>query len=417
LRTDGADAGRDADVPVRPGSSELRAQLASILESTHFRNSKRSQALLRFVVEAVIEGRDDSLKERTIGASVFGRDAAYDTAQDAIVRNAAVEVRKRLAQYYLEPEHSGDLRIELPLGSYVPLFPVQSAPQVAVAPRVPERNRNLVIPIAAAVAVIAAVAGTIFWLQHRTAVSELDAFWAPLFHDREVIQVCVGQPGRLYRFVGRRQPQLDGLFRGQTGAAPPNLSITPGELEWIAPDYLYMRDAFAAAKVAAWIQAKGYPYQMLSVSRTTYSQLRRNPVVAIGAFDNPWAMRVTAELRFVFDHRTIAGTVYNCVIDRQNPNATDWMIAESVGTATTQDYAIVTRVFDPTTERTVVSVAGIENYGTFAAGEFVTDPVYLGAAMLREPRDWRRKNLQIVLGTKVIERTPGPPKVLAVYSW
>jgi hypothetical protein len=261
------------------------------------------------------------------------------------------------------------------------------------------------------------VAGTIFWLQQRTAAAELDAFWSPLFREHEVIQLCVGQPGKLYRFVGPRRRELDGFFRAQTGAAPPNLSITPGELEWIASDYLYMRDAFAAAKVAGWIQAKGYPYQMLSVSRTTYSQLRRNPVVAIGAFDNPWAMRVTAELRFVFDHRTLGGTVYNCVIDRQNPNATDWMVAESVGTSTTQDYAIVTRVFDPTMERTAVSVAGIENYGTFAAGEFVTDSVYLGAAMLREPRDWRRKNLQIVLGTKIIERTPGPPKVLAVYSW
>jgi len=39
-----------------------------------------------------------------------------------------------------------------------------------------------------------------------------------------------------------------------------------------------------------------------------------------------------------------------------------------------EDYAIVTRVVDPTTERTVVMVAGIEGYGTLIAGEFITDP-------------------------------------------
>jgi hypothetical protein len=89
----------------------------------------------------------------------------------------------------------------------------------------------------------------------------------------------------------------------------------------------------------------------------------------------------------------------------------------SVPTDTTQDYAIVTRAFDATTERTVVSVAGIENYGTLAAGEFVTDPEYLGAALLNGPKDWQKKNLQIVLGTTVIEGTPGPPKVLATWSW
>jgi len=406
--------GPDAGASARPDAAEVRSQLARILESSHFRNSKRSQALLRFVVESALEGRED-LKERSIGVSVFGRDAAYDTAQDAIVRNAAVEVRKRLAQYYLEAEHRAELRIELAAGSYVPVFPVEPAAPAAT-PAVPRRSLALVLAACAAV-VFSIVTGSIFWLVHRTAAKELDTFWAPLFGEHEVIQVCVGQPGKLYRFVGPRHRELDGFFHVGAGSAPPNLSIAPTEVEWIAPDYVYMRDAFAAAKISAWIQARGHPYQMLSVSRTTYSQLRRNPVVAIGAFDNPWAMRVTAELRFVFDHRTIAGTVYNCVIDRQNPNATDWMVAQSVGTATTQDYAIVTRVFDPTTERTVVSVAGIENYGTFAAGEFVTDPVYLGAAMLREPRDWSRKNLQIVLGTKIIERTPGPPKVLAVYSW
>ena len=77
-------------------------QLAKILESAHFRNSKRSVSLLRFVVEAALAGDHNSLKERCIGAAVFGRETAYDTAQDPIVRNAAIEVRKRLAQYYMD---------------------------------------------------------------------------------------------------------------------------------------------------------------------------------------------------------------------------------------------------------------------------------------------------------------------------
>jgi len=105
----------------------VHAQLARLLESPHFRNSKRSQALLRFVVQAALAGDQNSLKERCIGAAVFGREPAYDTAQDPIVRNAAIEVRKRLAQYYLEPEHAAELRIELPSGSYMPAFPAESA--------------------------------------------------------------------------------------------------------------------------------------------------------------------------------------------------------------------------------------------------------------------------------------------------
>jgi hypothetical protein len=432
LRSDSADNVREGSVRTIPEASEVRSQLANVLASAQFRNSKRSQSLLRYVVDAAVEGRHDVLKERTIGTTVFGREASYDTSQDAIVRNAAVEVRKRLAQYYLEPDHRGELRIELPLGSYVPAFPNDSdlaptpsapslvpvpipAPAEAAAPR----RRKLLLLVAGGF--LLAIAGILtVWLTHRTAATELEAFWAPLFQRHEVVQVCIGQPGRLYRFAGPRRDQLDHAIQGRGSAPDPNpttLSIAPTELEWIAPDFLYMRDAFAAARVAAWVQSNGSPYRLMSVSRATYSQLRRSPLVAIGGFDNAWAMRVTSELRYIFDHKTINGEVYNCIIDRRKPEATDWKVARSVGFATTQDFAIVTRVFDPTTERTVLSVAGIENYGTLAAGEFVTEPDYLGAALLQVPRDWRRRNVQIVLGTKIIEGTPGPPQVLASYYW
>src|SRR6185295_10575712 len=90
--------------------------------------------------QAALTGDQNSLKERCIGAAVFGREAAYDTAQDPIVRNAAIEVRKRLAQYYLEPEHAAELRIELPSGSYMPAFLPESAAtaeSAATEPAVP----------------------------------------------------------------------------------------------------------------------------------------------------------------------------------------------------------------------------------------------------------------------------------------
>src|SRR3954468_20845385 len=112
----------------------VHAQLDRLLQSSRFRNSKRSQALLRFVVQAALAGDQNSLKERCIGAAVFGREAAYDTAQAPIVRNAAIEVRKRLAQYYLEPEHAAELRIELPSGSYMPAFPAESAANEQTGP-------------------------------------------------------------------------------------------------------------------------------------------------------------------------------------------------------------------------------------------------------------------------------------------
>src|SRR3984885_11832558 len=81
--------------------SDLLEQLERIVRSKHFRNSKRYPTFLRFV---------------------FDRASHYDTNEDPIVRVTAGEIRKRIAQYYQEPGHEEELRIDLPLGSYVPHF-------------------------------------------------------------------------------------------------------------------------------------------------------------------------------------------------------------------------------------------------------------------------------------------------------
>jgi TolB-like protein/Tfp pilus assembly protein PilF len=85
-----------------------------------------------------LAGRLDSLRERMIGAEMFGRPIGYDTANDAVVRVKASEVRKKLAQYYLEAGKKAAVRIELPGGSYVPKFRWDSLD--APAQRTPEAN-------------------------------------------------------------------------------------------------------------------------------------------------------------------------------------------------------------------------------------------------------------------------------------
>jgi hypothetical protein len=380
------------------------------------------------VVEAAVAGDQNSLKERCLGAAVFGRDTAYDTAQDPIVRNAAIEVRKRLAQYYMDPEHACELRIELPIGSYIPNFTIETPvaePQKTLAepevqaPILQRKTPRWTMAGAALIVLTALGVTAVLWSARRTPLSELEAFWEPLFRDRATIQICIGQPTRLYRFTGPRTEELNRLLIGP--ASPdrkqPDLSIAPDELTWVAPEYLFSRDALSAFKVASWVQSKGRPYQMMSVSQTNYSRLRHAPLVAIGAFNNPWAMRVTAELRFEFGHKTIDGVTYNCINDRRNPDAVSWRVTQPPAGGMTEDYAIVTRVFDPSTEKTVISAAGIETFGTLAAGEFVTEPEYVGVALHAAPRDWRHKNVQFVLSTKIIDGTPGPPRVLAAHYW
>lgn len=129
---------REVSTPVTDHA--VRLQLDLVLQSSLFFQSKRLSRFLRFVVERSLEGHAEELKERTIAAQVFDRVLAYDSASDPIVRVAAGDLRKRLAQYYVQEAHTAELRIELPQGSYRPLFTWPSSP--AVRPRTYRRPRR-----------------------------------------------------------------------------------------------------------------------------------------------------------------------------------------------------------------------------------------------------------------------------------
>ncbi len=55
-----------------------------------------------------LDGHPGELKERTLGIEEFGVDPDYDTNLDPVVRTTAAEIRKRLAQYYLDPSHEAE---------------------------------------------------------------------------------------------------------------------------------------------------------------------------------------------------------------------------------------------------------------------------------------------------------------------
>ena len=120
-------SGANSQLEARQIDPDLRQtvlrHLDELLASQAFAGSRRSLDFLRFVVLHALKGDYDSLRERMIGAELFGRPVSYDTGSDSVVRVRASELRKKLNRYY-STECAGEipLRIELPSGSYVPHF-------------------------------------------------------------------------------------------------------------------------------------------------------------------------------------------------------------------------------------------------------------------------------------------------------
>jgi TolB-like protein/Flp pilus assembly protein TadD len=100
----------------------VRAQLERILASPSFSAAKSARRFLRYVVEETLAGRGDQIKEYAVGVSVFDRGNAYDPRADSVVRVEAIRLRNRLHVYYQKDGRSDPLSIELPKGSYVPVF-------------------------------------------------------------------------------------------------------------------------------------------------------------------------------------------------------------------------------------------------------------------------------------------------------
>jgi hypothetical protein len=420
---DGADRRASQTLP----NGAVREQVDRLLASPHFRTSKRCQALLRYVVEAYTENHSDRVKERIIGFEVFQREAGYDTNQDSVVRTTAAEIRKKLAQYYQEPGHENEIRVLLPQGSYLPEFrlapvvpsaPVTPIPPEARAPAALNVSRRRLIGVAIALAVAAAV-GLGAYLYSHAPVTELNLFWRPLLEDSSSAVICVGQPLRIYMFEGHRSAELNEKMVG-TLTTPPatpevrqNTPLTLSELRSAGERYYSVGDYLASVRLAEFLGHHGKPFEVIGDRSAAYKDLRGRPAVLIGQFNNLWTMGLTGNLRYYIDRSTQSFSYE--VLDRQNPGKAIFSAVRNASRP--EEYAVVSRIFDAPTEKTVVAIAGMTFNGTIAAGEFLTSERYMREAFGKVPGKWYQKNIQVILKTTMMAGATGPPKVVATYYW
>jgi hypothetical protein len=93
-----------------------------IVASRHFAKSHLLSKFFLYVVTETLAGRQAEITEHQIGVQVFGRPRAYLTVEDNIVRNYARQLRRRLAEHFRDEGSSESLRVEIPLGGYIPVF-------------------------------------------------------------------------------------------------------------------------------------------------------------------------------------------------------------------------------------------------------------------------------------------------------
>ena len=395
--------------PVAPEmEAAVRRALAEILESPEFRASQKSQAFLRYVVEAALAGRQESLKERVIGAEVFGRAPGFETAGDSLVRVTAPEVRRRLAKYY-QDRGEGGLRIELPTGSYVPVFHMEAeapAPAAVVEKRERVSRRGLLWGAGAG-----AVAGAAFW-KWPAGGEALDRFWAPLVGAAEPVVICAsGGPA-----IAARSRAVVEKLRDRTESG---LMIPAEELTVSRQAHTSWPTVEAIVDVTRVLAEAGKEFQVRAADGMSFDQVRKQPVVVIGIFSNPWAIELTRKLRFSFE--AVSGGPgepgAHLVKDAERPGAERRVTGVYPTSPMEVDYALVTRLIDAQQDRRVIAIGGISGLGTRVAADYATNRRMWEAFARTAPAGWESRTVQVLLETRIVGDTPSPPTVVATHVW
>jgi hypothetical protein len=407
----------------------IQQHLKEILEAQSFRGSQRSAQFLRYIVEQALAGHLDSLKERLIGVELFGRLPSYDTGNDAIVRVTASDVRKRLQQYYDKCTSGSNIRIALPLGTYVPEFhyeprdlepdasnivsgrastqftstepssTIQAAVEASGAPSLeshierisnsapfhPARSRLRLTKVAIALIVLLnLLAWGYAWrrFQSRGARSNpLSAF----FNSPHPIYLITSDPD-----IAEMQ-QLTGTEVSVSDYA--NHRVFSSAIE-MTPEMRYFRDSFMRTDKAAAVDAQiavhigelAQAHANRIMVRTARSiqmsdlQSDNNFILLGSPRSNPWSSLFSDQLDFEFSYDKNIGQEIIRNIHPHSEEASSY-IPTAMSRATGTTYAIIALVRNFNQNARILLIAGADAEGTEAAGKIVTNGAKLAAAL------------------------------------
>ncbi len=425
-------------------NEQKRAAIDEVLASPTFARSDQLRSFLQFICEQELAGHGHEINEYLIGVEVLGRPANYSPSEDATVRNRAHVLRKKLQEFYEHEGAASPIRIELHKGSYCPYFietlptflgmttslaplPEPTAPAIQIPaaihlPPTPTRPKLKRWSVAlTAVAVASLLASFLLWklIPAKPSKTALEEFWSPFLVSAHPVLIC--QSSTVVYLLGGKTKEKQ--FSQQTQLSSHELSTyeidaneqVPGsDLIPLKDAYLSVSNVLGAMKLFDLFGRLNKPSQFRISSEANFAEMRNSPTILLGAFNNCWTMSLTNKQRFVLEEKAFRHRV---IVDKQDASRVWGSPNTSVIGKASEDYAIISRVFQSETGEILITAAGIFQYGTRAAGELLANPTFWEDFARQAPAGWQTKNLQIVFSVKVIDNTPGPPTLLATHFW
>jgi hypothetical protein len=456
-------------------AAEVRQTLETILKSKHFVNAHKRKKFLQLICDYYLEGRAQELNEYTLAYDVFGRENGYNPSSDPIVRVVAHEIRKKLDAYYQTDGAKDAIRLEIPAGSYQPIFTRQRAlagisdSESSVAGTNPDRASGSAKPLFSppvvllCLALAVAITGIIFLslsnrdLRHEIAATgapkDVPAYgelWQPFMGVSAPPLVVLSNPPVL-RLANASDPAATAgesipitadaqqalqkklvlkpeITVDESGGRRPTSSGDGQKESFVvkhteAPRlilstnaYTGMGEAIALHRITDLFRSANRSI-LVKQSRTLSAEdLKSHNIILLGGvWVNEWSGKLPQNEDFVFSNN---GTVQN---RNPQPGELGEYIPQFEGRtgALLVDYALITVKPNLFETSKVMILAGVYSEGTEAAAEYVTNKRYvdlLNQRLKQVSEGGQPNSFQALLKVEVENGIPTTISVLALHA-
>jgi hypothetical protein len=378
--------------PVASLEGDPRWLLAQrIVGSPGFVNSQRLSAFLLYVTRQSLTGKGDALNERLIGEAVFGRSPDYDPRDDNIVRSHASRLRTRLEEYFEREGAAESLRLQIPRGSYAPIFEEINSetaqPEVSnrvASPTVPNDDspqRHLRLPLKLTLWAVAGltllVVIAIAAMKYRSNSAEQTPshkLWSQMFSARqETLIVPADSSLVVARLLSGNQVPLAAYAGGRYRASPDCSKRCDQDLIHTVESLRYtsMSDLEFAVKITRLPEAIPDRTEIRYARDIELKDLKESNLILAGSQEaDPWLEAISSEMSFVIHDDPSAGPLRVENKRPQKGEPSEYLY----DSRDPQHRGLATISFLPNLGGTgsLLLVQGFSVAGTQAAAEYVT---------------------------------------------
>jgi hypothetical protein len=373
-----------------PLSDERWRLVQRIVASPTLQKSGRLRDLLQYVTDQTIRGNAQELTEQHIGEAVFHKSTGYSPLEDSSVRVHARQLRLKLHEYFDGVGREEPLVVEIPKGSYVPVFRVakgvesRRVPVVApIEPTAPRLNRTALPWMLCGILVVLCGALLVYFQRgpRGTDADVENPPWpfAQILDTRHqtIVVVADGNYGMLRILTGQRG-SLEEYLNGDSlqNAAGKKLGKAGSQFVGYISDstltsFADVADAVSLVKIAGPLQKQ---VTVRSAKDMRIRDLDHQNYVLIGSpASNPWVSLFQDKLNFRESEAVVGKSVKAFVNTKPLPGeqaryeGLRWTGSEG------EDYATIALLPNITRDGSVLILQGLQQEGTEAAGRFLAD--------------------------------------------